>query len=294
VAESGLRLDKYVIAQMPDLSRTRAQKLIEEGYITVDGRQVKPSRILEAGETLRIEIPTPPPMEVKAEAISLNIVFEDPDVMVIDKPSGMTVHPAPGHYSGTLVNAILAHVPGLAGGDNLRPGIVHRLDKDTSGLILVAKNPAAHMKLAAQFKNRTVTKLYQTLVRGTVKNESGLIEAEIGRDPRARQRMAVVAAGRPASTEYHVIRRLGEYTLLEVKLHTGRTHQIRVHLAAVGYPVVGDAVYGVNSSLLKRQFLHAYKLGFRLPSDNLYREFVSPLPADLSAALDEIEKAVRR
>jgi 23S rRNA pseudouridine1911/1915/1917 synthase len=205
----------------------------------------------------------------------------------------MTVHPAPGHYSGTLVNAILAHIPNLDAAEGVRPGIVHRLDKDTSGIILVAKNPVAHMKLAAQFKNRTVTKLYQTLVRGHVKTEKGIIEAEIGRDPKVRQRMAVVAEGRPARTEYRVLRHLGDYTLLEIKPLTGRTHQIRVHLAAIGFPVVGDAVYGSNSDFIKRQFLHAFKLGFRMPSSGEYREFISELPSDLTKALADIEEKTK-
>jgi 23S rRNA pseudouridine1911/1915/1917 synthase len=287
-----LRLDKYVSQQVPDLSRTRCQKLIEEGFITVDGKSVKPSQQLNSGNVLRIEIPAPPPIAVLAEDIQLNIVYEDADLIVVDKPAGMTVHPAPGHYSGTLVNAILAHFPGLEDGDNLRPGIVHRLDKDTSGLILVAKNPAAHTKLAAQFKNRTVNKLYQTLVRGNVKTPSGIIDAEIGRDPRARQRMAVVAEGRPARTEYRVIRHIADCTLLEIKPFTGRTHQIRVHLAAIGFPVVGDRLYGVASPYINRQFLHAFKLGFKIPSSGEYREFMSPLPADLTQALVEIERSV--
>jgi 23S rRNA pseudouridine1911/1915/1917 synthase len=170
---------------------------------------------------------------------------------------------------------------------------VHRLDKDTSGIILVAKNPVAHMKLAAQFKNRTVTKLYQTLVRGNVKTETGIIEAEIGRDPKVRQRMAVVESGRPARTAYRVLRHIGDYTLLEIKPYTGRTHQIRVHLAAIGFPVVGDAVYGANSDYLKRQFLHAFKLGFKMPSTGEYREFTSELPPDLTQALADIEENVR-
>jgi 23S rRNA pseudouridine1911/1915/1917 synthase len=288
-------LDKYVSLKISELSRTRSQKLIEEGYITVNSRTAKPSMLLEPGQIVRVMIPAAiTVVDVQPEYIKLKVIYEDTDLLVVDKPAGMTVHPAPGHYSGTLVNAVLAHVPNLQSSGGLRPGIVHRLDKDTSGLILVAKNPVVHMKLAAQFKNRTVNKLYQTLVRGHVKSSSGMIEAEIGRDPKARQRMAVVSGGRPARTEYRVLRYLGDFTLLEIKPLTGRTHQIRVHLAAIGYPVVGDAVYGVQVDFLSRQFLHACTLGFRLPSTGEYREFVSPLPPDLLAALQKIEEFTRK
>jgi 23S rRNA pseudouridine1911/1915/1917 synthase len=294
VEDSGFRLDKYVSLKVPDLSRTRTQKLIEAGHITVDGQNVKSSMQLEIGNLLEISIPPLPALaKLLAEDIPLSILYEDVDLLVIDKPAGMTVHPAPGHYSGTLVNAILAHIPNPDAAEGVRPGIVHRLDKDTSGIILVAKNPVAHVKLATQFKNRTITKLYQTLVRGHVKTEKGIIEAEIGRDPKVRQRMAVVAEGRPARTEYRVLRHLGDYTLLEIKPLTGRTHQIRVHLAAIGFPVVGDAVYGSNSDFVKRQFLHAFKLGFRMPSSGEYREFISELPSDLTKALADIEEKTK-
>jgi 23S rRNA pseudouridine1911/1915/1917 synthase len=294
VEDSGFRLDKYVSLKVPDLSRTRTQKLIEAGHITVDGQNVKSSMQLEIGNLLEISIPPLPALaKLLAEDIPLSILYEDVDLLVIDKPAGMTVHPAPGHYSSTLVNAILAHIPNPDAAEGVRPGIVHRLDKDTSGIILVAKNPVAHVKLATQFKNRTITKLYQTLVRGHVKTEKGIVEAEIGRDPKVRQRMAVVAEGRPARTEYRVLRHLGDYTLLEIKPLTGRTHQIRVHLAAIGFPVVGDAVYGSNSDFVKRQFLHAFKLGFRMPSSGEYREFISELPSDLTKALADIEEKTK-
>jgi len=207
---------------------------------------------------------------------------------VIDKPAGLVVHPAPGHYSHTLANAILARIPGIESGETDRPGIVHRMDKDTSGLIIVAKNSAAHMKLADQFKNREITKTYQALVHGHLTPEEGIIEASIGRDPRDRKRMAVVTRGREARTEYRVIRYIDNFTLLEVKPKTGRTHQIRVHLAAIGFPIVGDAVYGAKSDYLERQFLHAYKLRVRLPSTGEYREFISELPSDLVLALEKV------
>ncbi len=292
--ESGFRLDKYVSLKIADLSRTRTQKLIQDGRITVNGKSARASLQLEIGNILKIDIPPQHPLELQAEDIPLSILHEDADVLVVDKPAGMTVHPAPGHDRGTLVNAILAHVPNLESGESIRPGIVHRLDKDTSGIILVAKNPVAHMKLAAQFKNRTVTKLYQSLVLGRVKVETGIIEAEIGRDPKLRQRMAVVAEGRPARTEYRVLRYLRDYTLLEIKPHTGRTHQIRVHLAAIGFPVVGDQVYGVKSDFIQRQFLHACKLGFKMPASGQYREFISELPPDLTGALKSIENTMRK
>jgi 23S rRNA pseudouridine1911/1915/1917 synthase len=240
------------------------------------------------GDKVDITIPLPAPSTLKPEAIPLKILYEDNDLMVVDKPAGLTVHPSPGHYTHTLVNAILAHVPKLETGDTNRPGIVHRLDKDTSGLIIIAKNGLAHMKLADQFKSRSVTKVYQALVQGHLTPEEGIIEANIGRDPHDRKRMAVTVRGRQARTEYTVIKYLDNYTLLEVRPKTGRTHQIRVHLAAIGFPIVGDATYGAKSEYLSRQFLHAFKLKFKLPSTGEYREFESELPADLSQALTAI------
>ena len=210
--------------------------------------------------------------------------------MVIDKPAGLTVHPAPGHPRGTLANAILSHLSYIPDAGDLRPGIVHRLDRDTSGLIIVAKNSAAHANLASQFKSRSVVKVYQALVKGRLTPETGAIEAPIGRDTRDRKRMAVVVEGkgRSARTKYRVLKYIGSYSLLEVRLETGRTHQIRVHLAAIGYPVVGDAVYGFKSPHLSRQFLHASLIGFNLPSNGERVEFKSELPADLEKALEEI------
>jgi len=285
----GARLDRYVGEECPELSRTHAQKLITEGYITVNEHIVKPSTIVNIGDRLAIIIPPTPPSPLSPEAIPLNIIYEDDDLLVINKPAGLVIHPAPGHYSHTLVNAILAHLPNPPDtGDALRPGIVHRLDKDTSGLVLVAKNRIAHAKLIDQFKERSVVKGYITLVRGHLTPEHGAIEAPIGRDPRNRKRMAVVSSGREARTEYHVIRYVNNYTLLEVKPKTGRTHQIRVHLSAIGFPVMGDPTYGVKSPHFQRQFIHAYRLGFRLPSTNEYVEFESELPPDLEQALKDI------
>jgi 23S rRNA pseudouridine1911/1915/1917 synthase len=290
----GLRLDKYVSQKCPELSRTRVQKLIEDGCIRVNSQPAKSSLKLEDGDEIDIAVPPPTPSPLVAEAIPLKVLYEDRDVLVVDKPAGLTVHPAPGHYSHTLVNAILAHVPDIEVGETDRPGIVHRLDKDTSGLIIVAKNGLAHMNLAEQFKSRSISKVYLALVKGRLTPEQGIIEAAIGRDPRRRQRMAVVAGGREARTEYKVVRYLDGYTLLEIRPKTGRTHQIRVHLAAIGFPVVGDATYGTTSEYVSRQFLHAHRLGFKLPSTGEYREFESALPVDLAAALENIAAGSRK
>jgi 23S rRNA pseudouridine1911/1915/1917 synthase len=285
----GTRLDKFVVEKCPELSRTHAQKLIGEGYITVNGHVAKASLKLSIGDKINIIIPSTPPSQLSPEAIPLNIIYEDDDLLVVDKPAGLAVHPAPGQPGHTLVNAILSHFPHLADiSDSLRPGIVHRLDKDTSGVMLVAKNRAAQANLINQFKSRSIVKAYLVLVRGKLTPERGIIEAAIGRDPRNRKRMAVVTLGREARTEYQVIKYAGNYTLLEVVMETGRTHQIRVHLSAIGYPVVGDLMYGVKSPYLSRQFLHACRLGFKLPSTSEYVEFKSELPPDLEQALEDI------
>jgi len=287
--KTGVRLDKYVSEKCSELSRTHAQKLINSGHITVNDRVAKVGLKLNIGDRVDIIIPPTAPTALSPEAIPLNIIYEDDDLLVIDKPAGLAVHPAPGHPGHTLVNALLSHLPGLAEtSDSLRPGIVHRLDKDASGLIMVAKNNAAQLNLIDQFKARSVVKAYLVLVKGRLTPEDGVIEAPIGRDPRNRKRMAVVTEGREAHTRYHVIKYLGKYTLLEVRTETGRTHQIRVHLLAIGYPVVGDATYGVKSSFLSRQFLHACRLGFHLPSNGEYVEFTSELPPDLAQALKDI------
>jgi len=286
---AGARLDKFVGDSCPGLSRTHAQKLIADGFITVNGRPARPSLKLAVGDKIDISIPPESPGPLAPEDIPLKIVYEDPDLLVVDKPPGLAVHPAPGHPSHTLVNAVLGYLPSLAGADFVRPGIVHRLDKDTSGLIIVARNRPAHENLSDQFKARSVSKSYIVLVKGRLAPESGVIEAAIGRDPRNRQRMAVVAKGREARTEYRVLKYFKDYTLLEIRPRTGRTHQIRVHLAAIGFPVVGDSAYGVTSPHLSRQFLHASRLGFNLPSTGKYVEFTSPLPSDLEQALREIQ-----
>jgi 23S rRNA pseudouridine1911/1915/1917 synthase len=287
---AGVRLDKFVGERCPELSRTHAQKLITGGFVTVNGRTARASLKLETGDRVDVAIPPEAPSPLVPEAIPLNIIYEDNDLLVVDKPAGLAVHPAPGHPGHTLVNAVLNYLPGLVENtdESGRPGIVHRLDKDTSGVILVAKNRLAQANLSGQFRSRSVVKSYLVLVRGRLTPESGIIEAAIGRDPRHRQRMAVVSRGREARTSYRVLKYIGGCSLLEIRPETGRTHQIRVHLAAIGFPVVGDATYGVPSPQLPRQFLHAYRLGFRLPSTGEYVEFESPLPPDLEQALREI------
>jgi len=287
VDNPGVRLDKYVGEKCPELSRTHAQKLIAEGKIRVNDRAAKASARLNIDDRVDIVVPPAPPTSLSPEAIPLNIVYQDDDLLVIDKPPGLTVYPAPGHTSHTLVNAIIARFPELPG-DTLRPGIVHRLDKDTSGLMVVAKNSSAQQDLASQFKAHLVSKSYLVLVKGQLTPERGAIDAAIGRDPHNRKRMAVVTDGREARTDYQVINYIGKHTLLEVRPRTGRTHQIRVHLAAIGFPVVGDKIYGVKSPFLARQFLHASRLGFTHPTTGQYVEFTSDLPADLAKALEDI------
>ena len=279
----GIRLDKYLCQQLPELSRAQVQRLIADGRVKVNHRTTKSSYKLNAGELLTVMLPGTT-NQLSAEDIPVTIIYEDDDLLVVDKPAGLTVHPAPGHPSHTLVNAILPHLATFPG-NMLRPGIVHRLDKDTSGLMVVAKNHVTYTHLINQFKTRAVTKSYQVLVTGRLTPETGAIDAPIGRDPRHRQRMAIVADGRPARSDYSVVKYIDDFSLLEVRPHTGRTHQIRVHLAAIGHPVVGDKIYGVKSPGFPRQFLHASRLGFTLPSTGQYTEFTSPLPADLAEAL---------
>ena len=291
VDKPGIRLDKYVTEHCPELSRTRTQRLINDGYIKVNGRVAKAGLKLNISDKLTINIPPATPTTLTPEAIPLNILYEDNDLLVIDKPAGLTVHPAPGHPAHTLVNAILSHLSSLPDtGDWQRPGIVHRLDKDTSGVMLVAKNSAAHSNLTDQFKARSIVKVYQVLVKGHLTPVDGIIEAPVGRHPYHRERMAVVAEsrGREARTQYHVVDYIDDFTLLEVRPETGRTHQIRVHLSAIGYPVVGDRIYGVKSPHLSRQFVHASLLGFKLPSTGKYVEFTSPLPPGLAQVLKDI------
>jgi 23S rRNA pseudouridine1911/1915/1917 synthase len=289
VIEGGERLDRY-LARHLGISRSAVGKIIQDGGVSVNGQSQKASYLVKAGENIRVVLPSPSQSKLSAEGIPLDIVYEDPDVIVVNKPSGLVVYPAAGHVSHTLINAVINHFPDLV---NLcgspRPGIVHRLDKDTSGLMVIAKNTAAMNSLSGQFKDRTVRKGYLALVKGCITPSEGLIEAPLGRHPSQRQRIAVVRSGREARTSYRVKRYIGEHSLLDITIETGRTHQIRVHLAAIGYPVIGDKVYGIESPLINRQFLHAYQLGFNLPSNGQYVVFKSPLPEDLERALTELK-----
>lgn len=287
----GVRLDKWISEQAPDISRSQAQRLIESGFVSINGATARPSVKVAAGDEVTVELPPPPPSTLAPENMPVKIVYEDDDLMVVDKPPGLTVHPAPGHPEHTLANAVMSHLTQPDTGDSQRPGIVHRLDKDTSGLIIVAKNPTAHENLTRQFKERIVSKVYLALVRGRIAPDEGIIEAPIGRDRSHRERMAIADAahGREARTVYRVLKHSGDYSLLELKPETGRTHQIRVHLAAIGHPVVGDRTYGKSSELIGRQFLHAHRLRFRLPSSGKVIELVSPLPHDLTEALNKLD-----
>jgi 23S rRNA pseudouridine1911/1915/1917 synthase len=283
------RLDRFVAESCPELSRTHAQELINQGHIKVNGQPARASHRLNPGDRVSVSIPRTTPIQILPEALPLDIVYEDEDLMVVDKPAGITAHPSPGHPSHTLLNAILAHFPDLPeGSERLRPGIVHRLDKDTSGLMLVAKKRQSLAHLSDQFKSRSVTKVYLVLVKGRLSPEKGTILAPIGRDTRHRQRMAVATRGREARTDYRVVKYVDGYSFLEVMPETGRTHQIRVHFSAIGYPVVGDATYGVRSAKLARQFVHAHRLGFKLPGSGKQVEFTSPLPPDLEQALEDM------
>ncbi len=293
---AGRRLDRALAERLPSLSRARLQRMIEAGAVEVSGQRVKPSHRLRAGERVSGRVPEPVAAErALPEAIPLAVAFEDADVIVVDKPPGLVVHPAAGHASGTLVNALLHHCgKSLSGiGGVLRPGIVHRLDKGTSGLIVAAKNDLAHRSLSAQFKRRSIDREYLALVRGKVSADSGSIDAPIGRHPSDRKRFSTRARrGRHAVTHWQVERRLGELTLLRVRLETGRTHQIRVHLASAGLPIAGDPVYGGGRAAtralgLARQALHATRLGFEHPRSGEHLCFDSPLPEDLARVVEQ-------
>ncbi len=293
----GGRLDLALVVYVPDLSRTRIQQLIRSGLVKIDGLIItKPGFRLNGGEVVEILIPAPTPSTLQAEKIPIDIIFETEDLLLVNKPAGMVVHPSVGHDTGTLVHAALAHSPEMEGvGGEIRPGVVHRLDKDTSGLIILAKNDAAHHELQQQFKDRSVEKVYLALVDGQPPTPSGRIEAYIGRDPRYRKRMAVVHSGkgREAITIYHTKESFSEHSLLEVHPKTGRTHQIRVHLAYIQCPVVGDREYGRKRPTLpiERQFLHAASLTIRLPGESTSRRFEAPLPSDLEAVLDDLHRS---
>ncbi len=290
--EAGERLDVFVARRIAGLTRARVQRLIAAGNVAVAGHRARASLRLEAGQRVTVDVPPPSDGAAAPEAIPLDVLYEDGDLLAVNKPPGMTVHPSPGHATATLVNAILAHCSDLSGiGGVMRPGIVHRLDRDTSGVILVAKNDDAHNALARQLKDRSVEKTYVALVEGTPKPPEGVIDAPIARDPRNRQRMAVLEGGRASVTHYRLIERLPGASLLEVRPKTGRTHQIRVHLAAIGHPIVGDRVYGKPSKLVARQFLHARRIAFTHPRTGERMEIEAPLAADLEAALRTLRAA---
>ena len=296
-ADAGARADTFVQARDPSFSRSRAAALARDGRVTVNGHPAKPSTTVHSGDVVVVVVLPPSPLGLAPQDIPVGIVYEDDHVIVVDKPTGLTVHPAPGHPDGTLVNALLALVPDLPGiGGVERPGIVHRLDKDTSGLIIVAKTDAAHRSLSRQMKERSVHKSYAALTTGLVRDAEGEVDAPIGRHPKQRKKMAVVEGGRAALTRYRVMERFdgprGRFTLVEAHPITGRTHQVRVHLASIGHPLVGDPVYGRRSPLVSRHFLHAARLEIALPPRETERKtFASPLPDDLSDALSELRRA---
>ena len=282
-AGRGMRLDRFLAQELADYSRSRLQALIREGHVTLNEKKARPREILRAGDIIRLVAPPPEKIETEPENIPLDVLFEDDDLLVINKPAGMVVHPGAGNRSRTLVNALLAHCKTLSGiGGKERPGIVHRLDKETSGCLVVAKNDFAHQSLSRQFAERTVEKIYLALVAGTMRKARGVIEAGIGRHPKHRQRMAVnEERGRSARTDYRVLQSHDGMSLVECTLHSGRTHQIRVHLHHLGHPILGDKVYGLQRRLeFPRQMLHAWRLGFTHPRDGTRKRFEAPIPAD--------------
>lgn len=283
----GRRLDQFLQDELPQHSRSRIQQWIKDGRVRVDGEVRKPSMPLAGGERVEVEPAEPPPLAAVAEDIPLRVLYEDADVVAIDKPAGMVVHAGAGVHSGTLVNAVLHRFQQLSsvGGDE-RPGIVHRLDKDTSGVILIARTDAAHRNLSEQFSSREIHKIYLALVQGVLKSDQGRIEKPIARDPVRRTRMTTrLASGRPALTEWRALRRLERHTYLEVRIGTGRTHQIRVHLASLGHPVAGDTLYGAAKLGLDRFFLHAHSISFQSPSTREQVTVVSPLAPALEEFL---------
>jgi len=302
--DAGARLDAFLAARVEGVSRTTLKRAIEEGDVLVGGRASKPSYKLRAGEHVEVELPEPPATEVEPEDIPLEIVYEDEEVVVVNKPAGMVVHPAAGVRNGTLANALAFRFRNseIGNSQSVRPGIVHRLDRDTSGLIVVAKTARAHESLSDQFRARTVFKSYAALVHGATKEERGKIEQPLARDPRNRTRMGVVRGGRAALTLWRVRRRFDRFTLLDVEIKTGRTHQIRVHLAWLKYPVVGDETYGMGRdktiadprvraaiAAMGRQFLHAARLGFHHPRTGEWMSFDAPPPPELARLLEELE-----
>ena len=287
--KTGERLDAALARLVPSLSRSQAQRLIEQGAVTHGGQPVKKNEKLSAGDTLELTLPEAREVPIEAQPIPLEVCYEDADVIVVNKPKGLVVHPAPGHADGTLVNALLAHCgDSLSGiGGEKRPGIVHRIDKDTSGLIIAAKNDFAHQKLAAQLQDHTLARVYECVVVGNLKEDSGTVDAPIGRHPVDRKKMAVVANGRPAVTHWRVLDRFRGFTHVECRLETGRTHQIRVHMAYIGHPILGDTVYGSKKPVpgLQGQCLHAVGLRFLHPRTGEMVELHCGLPEEFRAQL---------
>ena len=288
------RLDAFLASSLDGLTRSQATRLIESGEVAVDGRAVSKSYKLAGGEDIAVTLPEPEPVEAVPQDIPLDVVYEDADVIVVNKPSGMVVHPAPGHPDGTLVNALLYHCAGtLSGvGGALRPGIVHRIDRDTSGLIIAAKNDAAHQYLSAQLADHTLARTYECIVVGALREDRGTVDAPIARHPTDRKRMAVVAGGREAVTHWEVIARYPGYTHVRCRLETGRTHQIRVHMAYIGHPILGDTVYGAKKEVpgLTGQCLHAVGLRFLHPRTHEVVELSCPLPEEFTRMLQKIRK----
>ena len=300
--ETPKRLDVFLANREPMLSRSALQRLILDGRITINGLPVKPSQKIKPGDRIVLQIPRPEPLELKPEPIPLDVLYEDEAILVLNKPAGLVVHPAPGHWSGTLVNALLHHFNSPHGslstiGGKERPGLVHRLDKETSGVMVVAKTDAAHRSLAAQFKQHSITRVYEALAWGAIKKPEGMIELAIGRDVKERKKFSARTARPKASaTVYRVVQRLGKLaTLVELSPRTGRTHQIRVHLAALGHPVLGDPTYGgrkvreLEGVMIPRVMLHARTLGFLHPTTGRHMGHSSPLPLDMSAVIDALE-----
>ena len=286
--DAKLRLDQFLAKRLPEYSRSRIQQLIRSGFVRLNQQSTRPRQIVRRGDKIDLTEPPVEKIDVRPEPIPLEILFEDDDIVVINKPAGLTVHPGVGQREHTLVNALLSHCATLSGiGGKERPGIVHRLDKETSGCLVVAKNDMAHRELSKQFAARTAEKIYRALVAGKLRKAAGVIEEKIGRHPVHRQRMHVATRrGRTAKTEYRVIRSSNEASLVECRLHSGRTHQIRVHLHHLGHPVLGDKVYAPRfAKNFQRQMLHAWKLGFHHPRTGEWKNFEAPLPADFNEAI---------
>lgn len=291
---SGERIDKYLASMLQDSSRSFIQNLINKDLVRVNSKKVKSNYKLKASDEVEISIPEPEKLQVVPQDIPIKILYEDSDVVVVDKPQGMVVHPAAGNKDETLVNALLFHCHDLSGINGvMRPGIVHRIDKDTSGVLVIAKNDKSHNILAEQFKNHTMNREYLALVEGRLKNEMGTIDANLGRNPKDRLKYAVVKDGKRAVTHYKVMECFSGYTLVLCKLETGRTHQIRVHMSSIGHPLVGDPLYGFKKQNFKTkgQLLHARLLGFIHPTKNEYMEFTSPLPEDFTAVLNKLRQS---